>query len=74
MSLTFKELREKTEKESEVKKFKVGKNQIRVTKTGKGKFAVYIGKDKLDDNFASQKDAEKSARDFIKLMGEESQA
>lgn len=71
MLMTFKELREKTEKESEVKKFKVGKNQVRITKTSKGKFAVWIGDDKLDDSFGSEKEATKNARDFIKLMGEE---
>jgi len=32
---------------------------------------VYINGDKLDDNYKSVKDAEKSASEFIQLMGEE---
>lgn len=67
---TFKELREAA-KDQVVKKLKVGKNQVEITKAKDGKFSVWIGKDKLDDGFASEKEAVSAARDFIKLMGEE---
>jgi len=75
--LSFVELREKTAKlgsgEKEVKKYKGGKRKkidVQVVQKGRA-FSVYIDGEKLDDNFKSAKDAEKSANDFIKLMGEE---
>lgn len=75
--LSFVELREKTAKlasgEKEVKKYKGGKRKkidVQVVQKGKA-FSVYIDGEKLDDNFKNAKDAEKSANDFIKLMGEE---
>ena len=75
--LTFIELREKVSKlgagEKPVKSFKGGKKKkLDVQIASKGsKFAVYIDGEKLDDNFKNAKDAEKSANEFIKLMGEE---
>lgn len=75
--LSFVELREKTTKlgsgEKAVKSFKGGKKKkLDVQISSKSnKFAVYIDGEKLDDNFKTAKDAEKSANDFIKLMGEE---
>ncbi len=75
--LSFVELKEKTARlasgEKQVKSYKGGKRKnldIQIVKKGKA-FAVYINGDKLDDNFKNAKDAEKSANDFIKLMGEE---
>lgn len=75
--LSFVELREKTAKlasgEKEVKKYKGGKRKkidVQVVQKGRA-FSVYIDGEKLDDNFKNAKDAEKSANDFIKLMGEE---
>lgn len=75
--LSFVELREKAAKlgsgEKEVKKYKGGKRKkidVQVVQKGKA-FSVYIDGEKLDDNFKNAKDAEKSANDFIKLMGEE---
>jgi predicted ATPase len=77
--LSFVELREKVAKigsgEKEVKKYKGGKRKktdIQITQKGR-KFAVYVDGEKLDDNFKNAKEAEKSANDFIKLMGEESE-
>lgn len=73
---SFIELREKLKVasgEKQVKAFKAGKRKnvdIVITMKGK-KYGVYINGDKLDDSFKSVKDAEKSATDFIKLMGEE---
>ena len=78
--LSFVELREKTAKigsgETEVKSYKGGKRKkiaVQVVQKGKA-FSVYIDGEKLDDNFKSAKDAEKSANDFIKLMGEETES
>lgn len=75
--LSFVELREKTTKlgpgEKEVKSYKGGKRKkidVQVVQKGRA-FSVYIDGEKLDDNFKTAKDAEKSANDFIKLMGEE---
>jgi hypothetical protein len=75
--LSFVELREKAAKlgsgEKEVKKYKGGKRKkidVQVVQKGRA-FSVYIDGEKLDDNFKTSKDAEKSANDFIKLMGEE---
>ena len=75
--LSFVELREKTAKlasgEKEVQKYKGGKRKkidVQVVQKGRA-FSVYIDGEKLDDNFKNAKDAEKSANDFIKLMGEE---
>lgn len=75
--LSFVELREKTAKlasgEKEVKKYKGGRRKkidVQVVQKGRA-FSVYIDGEKLDDNFKNAKDAEKSANDFIKLMGEE---
>lgn len=75
--LSFIELREKAAKlgsgEKEVKKYKGGKRKkidVQVVQKGRA-FSVYIDGEKLDDNFKSAQDAEKSANDFIKLMGEE---
>lgn len=77
--LSFVELREKVAKlapgEKQVKAYKGGKRKsldIVIAKKG-NKFAVYVDNEKLDDNFRNAKDAEKSANDFIKLMGEELQ-
>tara|TARA_B100001093_G_scaffold29936_1_gene25994 strand:+ start:3550 stop:3783 length:234 start_codon:yes stop_codon:yes gene_type:complete len=74
--LTFAELREKVKLgsgEKQVKSLKGGKRKkIDIVIAQKGKnYIVYIDGDKLDDNFKSAKEAEKSANDFIKLMGEE---
>ena len=74
--LTFIELREKVKLasgEKQVKSMKAGKKKkIDVLISQKGnKFAVYVNGEKLDDSFKNAKDAEKSANDFIKLMGEE---
>ena len=73
---SFAELREKFKPasgEKQVKAYKGGKGKkIDIVVTQKGKnYIVYIDGDKLDDRFKSPKDAEKSANDFIKLMGEE---
>jgi len=75
--LSFVELREKVVKlgtgEKQVKVYKGGKKKsldIVISKKG-NKFAVYVDNEKLDDNFRNAKEAEKSANDFIKLMGEE---
>jgi len=78
MSLSFVELREKVRLaggEKEVKTFKAGsKKNVTVVVTQSGsKFSVYINDEKLDDNFKSLKDAEKSVKDFVELMGEELQ-
>ena len=78
MSLSFIELREKVRLaggEKEVKTFKAGsKKNVTVVVTQSGsKFSVYINDEKLDDNFKSLKDAEKSVKDFVELMGEELQ-
>jgi len=78
MSLSFVELREKVRLaggEKEVKTFKAGsKKNVTVVVTQNGsKFSVYINDEKLDDNFKSLKDAEKSVKDFVELMGEELQ-
>ena len=74
--ITFTELREKVKLasgEKQVKSMKAGKKKkIDVLISQKGnKFAVYVNGEKLDDSFKNAKDAEKSANDFIKLMGEE---
>ena len=74
--LTFIELREKVKLasgEKQVKAMKAGKSKkTNVVITQKGnKFAVYVNDEKLDDSFKNAKEAEKSANDFIKLMGEE---
>ena len=75
--LSFVELREKAAKlgsgEREVKKYRGGKRKkldVIIAKKG-NKFTVYIDGERLDDNFKNAKDAEKSANEFIKLMGEE---
>ena len=73
---SFIELREKfklASGEKQVKAFKGGKRKnVDIVIAMKGRnYIVYINGDKLDDNFKSAKDAEKSATDFIKLMGEE---
>lgn len=72
--LTFIELREKLASgEKEIKSMKLGKGKkVNVQITQKGReFIVYINGDKLDDNYKSAAEAEKSANEFIKLMGEE---
>ena len=74
--LTFVELRERVKLgsgEKKVKSLKGGKRKkVDIVIAQKGRdFIVYIDGDKLDDNFKTAKDAEKSANDFIKLMGEE---
>jgi ribosomal protein S9 len=74
MALTFSQLQEKLAAgEKEVRSYKLGKRKnVLVTVAQKGRaFTVYINGDKLDDNYKSQKDAEKSASEFIQLMGEE---
>jgi hypothetical protein len=74
MAITFLQLQEKIASgEKEVKSFKSGKRKkVTVTIAQKGRaFTVYINGDKLDDNYKSVKDAEKSASEFIQLMGEE---
>ena len=74
--ITFTELREKVKLasgEKQIKSMKAGKKKnvdVVITKKS-NKFAVYINGDKLDDSFKNEKEAEKSANDFIKLMGEE---
>ena len=73
---TFAELRERLKLasgEKQVKSMKGGKRKnVDIVIAQKGKnYIVYINGDKLDDNFKNAKDAEKSANDFIKLMGEE---
>jgi len=72
--LTFVELREKLAAgEKEVKSLKLGKSKkVNVQIAQKGRdFSVYIDDNKLDDNYKSAAEAEKSAKEFIKLMGEE---
>ena len=74
--ITFAELREKVKLgsgEKQVKSLKGCKRKkVDIVIAQKGKnYIVYIDGDKLDDNFKSAKEAEKSANDFIKLMGEE---
>ena len=75
--ISFAELREKATKlasgEKQVKSFKGGRRKkIEVIIAKKGnKFAAYIDGERLDDNYKNAKEAEKSANDFIKLMGEE---
>lgn len=74
--LTFVELREKAKLgsgEKQVKAMKGGKRKkVNIVIAQKGRdYIVYIDGDKLDDNFKNAKEAEKSANDFIKLMGEE---
>jgi hypothetical protein len=73
---TFVELREKLKLasgEKQVKTMKGGKRtNVDIVIAQKGKnYSVYINGDKLDDSFKNAKEAEKSANDFIKLMGEE---
>jgi len=75
--LSFAELREKTTKlvsgEKSVKTYRGGKSKkidIIIAKKG-NKFSAYIDGERLDDNYKNAKEAEKSANDFIKLMGEE---
>ena len=73
---TFVELREKLKLATggkQVKTMKGGKRKnVDIVIAQKGnKYSVYINGDKLDDSFKNAKDAEKSANDFIKLMGEE---
>lgn len=72
--LTFIELKEKLESgDKVVKTMKLGKGKkvnVQIAQKGKN-FSVYINGDKLDDNYKSSKEAEKSAEEFIKLMGEE---
>ena len=73
--LKFAELREKLDPGfKQVKKFKAGKkkNEVIIAKKS-NKFAVYIKGELLDNIFRSQKDAEKAANDFIKLMGEDTE-
>jgi len=70
MLKSFKELRENLLVEKDIKSFKVGKNVVKIT-ANKNKFAVFINGEKLDDSFTSAGEAEKNAKDFIKLMGEE---
>ncbi len=72
--LTFIELKEKLQAgEKEVKSLKLGKGKkVNVQIAQKGReFIVYINGDKLDDNYKTAAEAEKSANEFIKLMGEE---
>lgn len=72
--ITFRELQEKLSAgEKEVKTLKLGKKKnISVVIAQKGRaFIVYINGDKLDDNYKSEAEAEKTANEFIKLMGEE---
>jgi hypothetical protein len=75
--VSFIELREKALKlasgEKQVKQYRGGKRkQLDVVIAKKSnKFSVYINGEKLDDNFRNEKEAEKSAAEFIKLMGEE---
>ncbi len=74
--LSFVELREKVKLasgEKQVKTMKGGKRKkVNIVIAQKGRdYIVYIDGDKLDDNFKNAKEAEKSANDFIKLMGEE---
>ncbi len=74
--LRFSELMEKLDPGyKQVKKFKGGKrknNEVIIAKKG-NKFAAYIKGELLDNSFKSQKDAEKAANDFMKLMGEETE-
>lgn len=72
--ITFRELQEKLSAgEKEVKTLKLGKKKnVSVVIAQKGRaFIVYINGDKLDDNYKSEAEAEKTANEFIKLMGEE---
>jgi len=68
--MSFKELREKAGMGPVVKKFTAGRSKVTITKNG-NKFAAHIGSELLGDDFPSEKEAEKSAKDFVKLMREE---
>lgn len=73
--MNFKQLRKKLNEaaapsgEKKIKDFKVGKSKTPAMITKKGsKFVVYIDGTKLDV-FKSEKEAQKAADDFAKLMG-----
>tara|TARA_R110000796_G_scaffold130746_1_gene246419 strand:- start:225 stop:437 length:213 start_codon:yes stop_codon:yes gene_type:complete len=64
---TFKQLREargKMPPGQHISDMKIGKNSIMVHKD-KGSFVVYIDNEKLD-SYATQQEAEKMAKEFIK--------
>jgi len=64
---TFKQLREKKDKESEVVlNKKIGKVPVRIMKDKKG-FTVFIDGDKLD-TFKTQSEAEKTAEIVVKEL------
>lgn len=66
---TYKSLVEQLSLISE-KKFKVGKHSAEIKKVG-SKFVAYVNNEILDSNYKSEKDAESSIKDFIKLMSED---
>lgn len=69
----FEELRESVKALSEkTKNLRVGRHKVAISKKN-NKFVVHINNELLDSDFKSEKDAEKSAKDFIELMGEELQ-
>jgi len=72
--LSFVELREKVKLKSgekQVKSYKAGKRkdkEVILTKKG-NKFAVYVDNELLDNDFKTDKEAEKAANDMLKLLG-----
>ena len=72
--LSFVELREKVKLkggEKQVKSYKAGKRkdkEVILTKKG-NKFAVYVDNELLDNDFKTDKEAEKAANDMLKLLG-----
>tara|TARA_Y100000385_G_C12520788_1_gene395309 strand:- start:26 stop:250 length:225 start_codon:yes stop_codon:yes gene_type:complete len=72
--LSFVELREKVKLkggEKQVKSYKAGKRkdkEVILTKKG-NKFAVYVDNELLDNDFKTDKEAEKAADDMLKLLG-----
>lgn len=71
--ISFEQLRESQSYLAErAKAFRVGKHKVAISKKN-NKFIVHINNELLDSDFKSETEAEKSAKDFIELMGEELQ-
>lgn len=72
--LSFVELREKVKLkggEKQVKSYKAGKRkdkEVILTKKGNN-FSVYVDSELLDNDFKTEKEAEKAANDMLKLLG-----
>jgi hypothetical protein len=72
--LSFVELREKIKLkggEKEVKSYKAGKRkdkEVVISKKGSN-YAVYVDSELLDNDYKSEKEAQKAANDMLKLLG-----